>query len=94
VKALAALAREREADQAAPVFGHEVDAVGTHVVGREHQIAFVLAIFFIDQDDHAAGCQLGNEVGNRGHRHAPDCRWGRLDACRAGMTGRPCLGGN
>ncbi len=57
--------------QAARVLGHEVDAVGADVVGREDQVAFVLPIFLVDQDDHAAGSEVGNQVGNWRHRHAP-----------------------
>ena len=68
LQALAALARERQADQAAAVARHEVDGLGRDVVGGEHEVAFVLAVFLVDQDDHAAGAQLGDELGDRGDR--------------------------
>ena len=47
---------QRQADQAARVLGHEVDLLRRDEVGREHQVAFVLAILVVDQhDDIAAG---------------------------------------
>ena len=52
---LAALARERQADQPAAELRHEVDRLGRDMVGGEHQVAFVLAVFLVDEDDHAAG---------------------------------------
>ena len=67
---LAMLARQRQADQAAAESGHEVDRLRRHVLGREHEIAFVLAIFFVDQDDHAARGEVGNELRDGGNRHA------------------------
>ena len=63
---LAALAREGQANQATAKAGHEVDGLGAHVVGGEHQVAFVFAVFFVDQDHHAASAQLGHDVFNRG----------------------------
>ena len=64
VQALAALARERQADQAAAEARHEVDRLGRDVFGGEHQVAFVLAVFLVDEDHHAAGAQFGDELGN------------------------------
>jgi uncharacterized protein (DUF608 family) len=61
---LAALARERQADQAAAETGHEVDSLGADMVGGQHQIAFVLSVFFIYQDDHASGAHVCNDVFN------------------------------
>jgi hypothetical protein len=55
LQAFAALARQRQADQAAAEAGHEVDGLGRDMVGGQHQVAFVLAVFLVDQDDHAAG---------------------------------------
>ena len=69
-KALAALARQRQADQAAAMLGHEVDRLGRHVVGGQHQVAFVFAVFLVDEDHHAASGQLGDQFGNGGNRHA------------------------
>ena len=57
-------ARQREANQAATELGHEIDGFGRHVVGREHQIAFVFAVFLVHQDDHAASGKFGYQLGN------------------------------
>src|SRR5690606_13510023 len=48
------LARHGEADEAATVLGHEVDCFGPgHLVGYD-QIAFILPIFIVYPDEHAA----------------------------------------
>ena len=52
-----------------PKRGHEVDRLGRDVVGGEDEIALVLAIFLVDEDHHAAGGQLGDELGNGGDGH-------------------------
>ena len=36
---------------------------GRDMVGGEHEVAFVLAVFLVDEDDHAAGAQVGDESG-------------------------------
>ncbi len=56
----------RQADQATSVLGHEVDGFGSDLFGGERQIAFVLAIFVVDDDDHSAGADLFNRGGNIG----------------------------
>ena len=50
-----ALLGQRQADEAAPVAGHEVDRLGRDQVGGHRQVALVLAILVVDQDDHPAG---------------------------------------
>jgi hypothetical protein len=47
-------AGERQADQAAPVGGHEVDRIGRHHLRGDDQVAFVLAVLVVDQDEHPA----------------------------------------
>ena len=47
-----AFGRQRQADQAAAVLGHEVDGGGIGHFGRDHEIALVLAILVVDQDEH------------------------------------------
>ncbi len=86
LQVLAAVARERQADQAAAEAGHEVDRLGRDVVGGEHQVAFVLAVFLVDQDDHAAGAHVGDDVFDRrdGHRRIDGWR----GASCAGFRGR------
>ena len=51
---LDAVAGQRQADQAARVAGHEVDRVGRGELRGDDQVAFVLAVLVIDQDEHAA----------------------------------------
>ncbi len=50
----AALAGQRQADQAARVAGHEVDRVRRGELRGDDKVAFVLAVLVIDQDEHAA----------------------------------------
>jgi hypothetical protein len=52
--------RQREADEAAPVLGHEVDRLGRDRVGGHAQVALVLAVLVVGQDDLAAGADLGD----------------------------------
>ncbi len=74
LQTLAALAGKREANEAATEARHEVDRFRRDVVGGDDEIAFVLAIFLVDEDHHAAGGQVGDELGNRGDRHHGNCR--------------------
>src|SRR6266404_9692705 len=53
-KLVAALFREGHADQAAAVLSHEVDGVGSDFLGGHGEVAFVFAVFVVDEDDHAA----------------------------------------
>ena len=46
---------QRQADEPAPVARHEVDRLGRDQIGGHGQVALVLAILVVDQDDHAAG---------------------------------------
>ena len=45
--------RQRETDQAASVFRHEVDGLRRAHLRRDDEIALILAILRIDQDKHA-----------------------------------------
>ena len=58
-----ALLGQREADEAAPEAGHEVDGFGRDVLGRQRQVALVLAIFVVDHHNHAAGADFGHCAG-------------------------------
>src|SRR6185295_15270938 len=49
---VAALAGERQADQAAAVGGHEVDRVGRDELGGHREVALVLAVLGIADHDH------------------------------------------
>ena len=55
-----------QADQAASKLGHEVDGFGRDFFGGEGKVAFVLAVFVVDDDDHAAGADFLNRVGDVG----------------------------
>ena len=72
----AALAGQRQADQAAAEARHEVDVLGAHQARGHEQVAFVLAVLVVDDDDHAAGGEVGEDV---------------LDAVEAGRRRRAVL---
>ncbi len=75
-----ALARQRQADQAAAVLGHEVDGVGGGHLRRDHEIAFVLAVLGVDQDDHAPVAQVLDDLVDRREEALAFCVCGRLQA--------------
>ena len=56
------LGQDRHAELPAPVGDHEVDDFGRHLFGGADEIAFVFAIFGIDDDDDFAA---GNGVHGR-----------------------------
>ena len=51
---------ERDADEAAPVRGHEVDGLGRDELRRHREVALVLAVLVVDEDDHLAGADVGD----------------------------------
>ena len=56
------LGRQRQADQAAAVLGHEVDRVGGDVLGGHAEVALVLPVGRVDDDDHLAGPDVLDRV--------------------------------
>ena len=42
---------------------HEVDRLGRDEVGGEHEVALVLAVLLVDEHDHAAGLEVGDDFG-------------------------------
>jgi len=68
-----ALLGEAQADEPARVCRHEVDRVRSSELGGDRQVALVLAVLVIDDDDHAALADVldrfldGGE--RRGHGH-------------------------
>ena len=52
------LLAQREADQAAAVPGHEIDRVGRRHLRRDDQVALILPVVVVDQDEHAAVARL------------------------------------
>ncbi len=67
-----ALLGEREADEAAAVAGHEVDGLGSDVLGGQGEVALVLAVLVVDDDDHAAGADFGEGAGDVGEGRGDD----------------------
>jgi hypothetical protein len=65
------LGSQGETDQPTGMFGHEVDGLGRHVLGGNDEIAFVLAIFVIDEDDEFPLLDVPNCVFNavKGRSH-------------------------
>ena len=53
---VAALLGQAEADQPARVRGHEVDRLGRRELGGDHEVALVLAVGIVDDDDDLARC--------------------------------------
>jgi hypothetical protein len=66
-----ALGSQGETDQPTGMFGHEVDGLGRHVLGSNDEIAFILAIFVIDEDDEFPLFDVPNRVFNavKGRSH-------------------------
>jgi hypothetical protein len=56
------LGRQGETDQPTGVSGHEIDGLGRHVLGGNDKIAFILAIFIIDEDDKFSILNVSNGV--------------------------------
>ena len=59
---LHALAGKRKADQAARMARHEVDRVGGGELRRHDEIAFVLPVLVVDQDEHPAIARLLDQL--------------------------------
>jgi hypothetical protein len=73
---------DRGADQPARVGGHEIDDVGRGVDRGAHQVALVLAILIIGDDDHFAVADVADGV-----FHSVEHRIG----CRHRVTPSPLL---
>ena len=73
------LGGDRQADQAAGVLGHEVDLVGRGELGRDDDVALVLAVLGVDQDVGAALARVLDDVLDR-----------RRSACRRVMPAVSC----
>src|ERR1019366_4765095 len=64
----AALRGEREADESARLLGHEVDRLGRHELRRHHDVALVLAVLVVADDDHPAQANLLDRLLDRRER--------------------------
>jgi len=60
----AALGRERQADEAATFPGHEVDALGGRELCGHREVALVLAVLVVADDDHLALAQVVERIGD------------------------------
>ena len=65
---VAALGRQRQADQPAPLLGHEVDRLGRGELGRERQVALVLAVLVVAHDHHPPAADVLDRLLDRGER--------------------------
>ena len=61
--------RQRQAHEPAAFAHHEVHVFGPHLLGGHDQIAFVLAILVVDDDDHAPGADFFEDFRNRRKAH-------------------------
>ena len=55
---------EGQADEAPAVGGHEVDGLGGHAIGGHAEVALVLAVLVVDEDDHLAGTEVVEDLGD------------------------------
>ncbi len=65
---LGPLRREREADEPAAVLGHEVDGVGRGHLRRDDEVALVLPLLGIDQDEHVPVARVLDHLLDGGER--------------------------
>jgi hypothetical protein len=71
---VAALLGQREADETAALARHEVDRLRGDLLRGQDEVALVLAVLVVDDDDEPAGAQGGDGVldgGERRVRHHP-----------------------
>lgn len=61
-EAIADVGLEGETDQTAAVDRHEIDGFGGNGIGGDGKVAFVLAVFVVDDDDHFAVAEIANRL--------------------------------
>ena len=66
---VASLFGQRQANQTAGVTGHEVNDFRADLLSRANQIAFILAVLVIDDDDQAPFANVSGGVGNGSKCH-------------------------
>ena len=79
---VAALARQAEADQPAPVRGHEVDGLGRAALGGDREVALVLAVLVVDDDHEAPGADVVQRPLDGGERRAQESITGQRSNVR------------
>ncbi len=65
---VAALGREAEADEPAAVGGHERDRLGRDELRRDREVALVLPVGVVDDDDEAARADVLDRLLDRRER--------------------------
>src|SRR6478736_8930123 len=65
-----AIGRQRQAHEPASLLGHEVDRLGRGELRGQHEIALVLAVLAVADDDHLAAAEVLERVLDRGEAGA------------------------
>jgi hypothetical protein len=82
---------ERQANQPAAVLGHEIDRLGRGHLRRNDQVALVLALLVVDQDEHPAVARLFDDLLDRRQHfaegHAPGLLLGLCHDLRPFQSG-------
>ena len=81
------LARQRQADQAAPVGGHEIHRRRVTHFGGDHQIALILAVLVVHQNEHAPVARIRDDFLDRRNRIGVISRLFAHGRLRAAFTG-------
>ncbi len=66
---IAALAGQRQANEAASVHRHEVDDLRRHLFGGDGKVALVLAVLVVHYDEHAPRARFLDGFGNGSKWH-------------------------
>ncbi len=69
LEAVAVVGGHGDAEDAACFAEHEIDGFGGDEFSGADEVAFVFAVFVVDEDDHAAGFEGGDDVGDFGTGH-------------------------
>ena len=89
---LAALGGQRQADQPAPLLGHEVDRLGRRELRGQRQVALVLAVLVVAHDDHPPRADLLQRFLDRGERGCARCSgWSVVVVLGRVMRGPPVV---
>jgi hypothetical protein len=63
------LAEHRQAHEPAAVAGHEVDGLGSDLLGGDREVALVLAVLVVHDDEHLPGLEVLEGLRNGADRH-------------------------
>jgi hypothetical protein len=84
---------DRHADETAAEACHEIDRVGRHAIGGEHEVPFVFAILLVDEHDHPPRLHLGDDLDNRCDRHRSSLEQATDILPQHRSCARPCTNG-